>query len=136
VATMPHQQLTYATADQYRVEAHGGNELPIDAADAAEGREFLRALAQTVGSAGKAARPEGAHAQRPDLGAVFRPSRPHDDVSRQAHQLSLLGAPPKTSATRRRVPLVVSSGKASAEKKPCSRISMLGFGMRSCFQSG
>ena len=128
------QQRAASAADQDRAEAHGGSEPAVDATYAAEGGEFLHALAQPVGRAGEAARPEGARVQGGDLRAVLRQGRADDDVM-GLHHVSLLGAPPRISPMRRRAPLLAASGRASAAKKPCSRISMLGGGTRSCFQS-
>src|SRR5438552_4949427 len=47
------------------------------------------------------------------------------------HHFAARGAPSSTSASRRRVPGVVSAGKASSAKKPWAMISPLGCGERS-----
>ncbi len=65
------QQCAALAADQDRREAHGGGELSIDPAHPAEGRELRGALAQAVGGARKASRPEGARVQGADVRAVF-----------------------------------------------------------------
>src|SRR5262245_45736386 len=50
-----------------------------------------------------------------------RAARPR--ALRLTHHTSLIGVPPNTSATRARVPRLVSSGSASIEKNPCPIIS-------------
>ena len=79
----PEQQRAAPAADADRREAHGGDELPVDRADAAEGREPARALAQPVGGAREAAGPEGARVQGGDLGAA-RPADRLDMIDRLA----------------------------------------------------
>ena len=122
------QQGAGLAADCDGREAQGGCELAVDAADAAEGRELGCALAHTVSGAGKTAGSEGARVQGADVGAVPGTGRADHDFAGIAHHSSLLGAPPSTSAMRRRVPPVVPSGSEVAAKKRCSRISALGGG--------